>query len=224
MDKIINVYIHDKNKNPVAGAKVSWRVKHNGVYKTLGPVTTQGFSNRPVKAQIVDALDDPLVEIIVSFRNKETKCTVTVAGDNIIDQNIELDEIDPNFQPRGQLETLTYLLDRAVSAVPEVAYAWGTVGIGAAGAIIRIVLGGSWLGALFIMCGTFAAMFLLIIFVRMVKSNGLVVQLTGALIFIVISLSFVTLIGASTSAVVFCKPSGLVYIFDLDKKCFGHPA
>jgi hypothetical protein len=66
-DTVIRVVVLDKNQRPIPGAEVTWKVKHDGITQELGPVTTQGFVDKPAELQIQGELDEPFVEITAKY-------------------------------------------------------------------------------------------------------------------------------------------------------------
>jgi tetratricopeptide (TPR) repeat protein len=118
----------------------------------------------------------------------------------------------------NDLGMLTNLLDRGINAVPHVAYALGVVGIGAAVAIISVILGLNRLAFLAIVA-MFVAMFLLYIFSRIEKSNDLVVKLAGQLVIVITALAFVAFVGSSVVATILCMPRVFVFLYGLEPAC-----
>jgi hypothetical protein len=70
--KLINVYVYDKNEQPIPGAEVIWKVRQKGQELTLGPVTTQGFINSSAGIVIKNEneLDSPYIDVTAAYNGK----------------------------------------------------------------------------------------------------------------------------------------------------------
>jgi hypothetical protein len=112
------------------------------------------------------------------------------------------------------------LLDKAINAVPHVAYALGVVGIGAAVAIPNLILGLNRLAFLAI-ASMFLAMLLLYIFSRIERTRELIVKLAGQLIIIITALAFVAFVASSVAATILCAPRTFVFMYGCESACWS---
>ena len=100
MDVAINVFVFDRNDQPVPGAEVCWTVIHGGKSKELGPVTTEGLLDKPAKLQVSNNLDEPFVAITVSYDGVEPQTQRVKAEPN--DVTFKLDMALPPINPGGR--------------------------------------------------------------------------------------------------------------------------
>jgi hypothetical protein len=215
MDGAINIHVYDANHRPLKGAEVSIRGKHKGQLKSLGQATTLGFSDRPVRIQWSGKLDDPYIEVHVSYAGEEQQARVhTDGGDHTFIMNYASDDADSN----AGLGYLGGLIDRAIKAVPRVRFAMGVVGVGAAAAIINAILGLNRLAFVSILA-MFAAMILLYIFSRIEHTTDPVVKFGGRLLVIVTVVVFAVFLGSSLAAAVVCWPRVFVYLYGIESEC-----
>ena len=221
-DSVLRIYVVDLDGKAVSGAKVSWTVLHAGVEKTLGPVTTQGLQDKPVDIQFSNPLDEPVVRVAVSYKRNRAEARVPLAKRDftfVLNTRVPQDQPTPAPSAAGlTLPGLLSLLQQAIKQVTAVRFAYGIVGVAAAGAIVNLVLGASHVAYLTV-GGMLALMFLLFIFAKFEKSKRLSVRLAGDVIIIVIAVAFVTFIATSAATVLTCRPITMVFWYGLSEAC-----
>lgn len=216
-DRVILVYVVDERHDPIAGAKVTWTLTRGGDETTLGPVTTQGFSDRPAKIQFRGRLEEP-IRVTARFGRKKEEATLPPSANShtFVLSGVRTDAREAGF--RGKLAPLVRLLDLGVAAVPRVKFAWGVVALAAAGAIVAQVLGKTRVTIITIV-GVFVGMLLLFIFSQIERAGDPIVRLCGHFLLLTTTAAFVAAIVASATAVAICKPPALASFYRLEESC-----
>ena len=128
------------------------------------------------------------------------------------------DEAQSSRGEPDNLRVLAGLLNRGIKAVPRVGYAAGVVGVGAATAILNLILRLNKL-AIISVVAMFVAMILLYVFSRIEKARDPIVRLAGQAIVAVVTLAFSGFVISSLWATIGCQPRPLVALYGLDAAC-----
>ncbi len=236
MDTVVNVFIYDRNEDPLPGAEVKFKFKFKGRIREYGPVTSVGLQNKPVVLQLKNEIDEPFVDVFVGYdkqppqeRRIDTRTTRDVPFSfnvgALAEQKPPAAQVEQKqaAAQQGTLQSLISLLDKAVAAVPRIAYVWGVVGIGAAAAIINAILGLGKVAAVSIF-GVFFAMLLVYLFTRLEDSQNAIVKLCGYAMLLVSTFAFAAIIGTGLYMTFTCKPQTFVYLLGLQEACKAPPA
>jgi hypothetical protein len=160
-------------------------------------------------------LDEPFIEISVTYAGEKKTALVNAQAR---DHTFILEQKNPVNRQLGEVGSLIDIVDRAIKAVPRVSYAMGIVGVGAAAAIINIVLGLNRLAFVSILA-MLVAMILLYVFSRIEKSTDIVVKTAGRTLIIVSVAAFVIFVGSSLFAAIACAPRVFVYLYGIHSEC-----
>lgn len=179
--------------------------------KTLGPVTSIGYGDKPVQLQVPPVLDEPEIELVVRHPNAPPVRT-RINTDRTRSATVILS------MGSTMLNQVTSFLDRAVGRVPEAVYYWGVIGAGATVAFISSVNGLNRITFVAIVA-VFLMTVLFFAFSRIGRGGDVVVRFVGYVILIVSAVAFVVTIGACISVGLTCRPPVFVYLLGVDEAC-----